>query len=192
MTRRRAILGLILVCACGGRSDVGGNADATMDTTDEASFFDAPPTADVIPEACARVGKGPGFDSCCNGAYCNGGCSPAPYFECSCSFGATGGCPASEACCWKRPGWSCELPEDCVTCARVGMGAGIENCCVLGSLPRYCRGVCGDPMDEFKWCTCGSGYPSDPSISDGCRWEDQVCCPLKDGGTLCLDAATCP
>lgn len=183
------IFAATLANACGGVAET----DAGADVENEAEMRVDAASDDVFPEACAPLGRGPGFDSCCRGAYCNGNCSPDSFgtSPCGCGNFEQGGCPASTGCCWHRNWFACELPADCVTCTRVGTGAGIESCCYNGPYALYCRGRCGDPKDNNMWCTCGSLDPYVPTIVDGCPW-DQVCCPLPDGGSYCVsDAGTC-
>lgn len=178
----KRLAGALLVSACGGVVDVE-SADAS-DNREASSALDTS-VDDVVPEACASLGLGPGFDSCCAGTYCNGFCSAAPYSACGCGTGESGGCPKAERCCWQANGFRCTLPSDCVTCARVGLGKGIESCCYEGANPLYCRGRCGDSNDPTSWCTCGSGLPNNPLITGGCPWN-QLCCPRGDGGSLCI------
>jgi hypothetical protein len=95
------ILGPILLVSCSSSyryehednmSPEPSNADAGADaSTDEGG------TSSV--KTCDDVGKGPGTESCCNGAYCNGFCSiwGPGVIKCECGDGLE--CPSNTICC---------------------------------------------------------------------------------------------
>ena len=57
-------------------------------------------------KTCLDVGKGIGIDSCCNGQYCNGYCTPND--ECGCK--ALLECPSNTICCSNL---GCSSEETC-------------------------------------------------------------------------------
>ncbi len=180
---------------CGGEvapPDGGIDAAAVDAAFDGRADIDAAAQDDCgIP-----VGQGPWVDSCCAGGYCNGACiASVNDSQPKCACGAADGCPSAARCCYVEPhGYECVPEQDvgteCLTCADVGKGAGIETCCprTFGTgdtVSMYCRGVCGTNTG-LDWCTC---QPFGP----GCYWS-QLCCPLGDGGRVCVDgdAGVCP
>ena len=176
---------LMLMTACGGGIATGVDlADADAEVQAEAAT-DAATREEGGPKTCADVGKGPWTDSCCNGSYCNGFCTgqPSGGYYCYCTSDTLGGCPSAAVCCPPQGpdvNQTCALPADCHSCADVGKGAGVEDCCKRPDGPYFCWGRCDGPGGA---CECGS------SSQQGCRLG-QTCCAL-DGGLACVDGLKC-